>query len=222
MTQGRLLSETAQKLDRARWRCTWAIADWLCHGIARGYIGGTRYDIAQDITGRSRGYLANLAWLGRAFPSSRRNEDASLSHHAAVARLPEAEGEELLAAAVCGHWSLRKLRAEVEQRQRGDAPPDDPEPTRRSHSPEPDPDPVSSVQRAVESAVRLVARATAEMESVQDALPGVEAQNDEVRMKVASLLSGVHFLAQLVTSDAEAQRRSTSAARTSKVRRSVS
>jgi len=74
----------------------WAIADWLAYG-EREY--GEQYAQAIDVLGLSYQTLANYAWVGRAFESSRRRESLTFSHHAEVAGLPTEAQDALLSEA---------------------------------------------------------------------------------------------------------------------------
>lgn len=64
----------------------WSIADWINYGEVRY---GEKYAQALSETGLEYGYLANLSWLARSVPISRRREELGLSHHAVVAPLPD-------------------------------------------------------------------------------------------------------------------------------------
>ena len=68
----------------------WALGDWLIYG-EQTYAD--RYRSAIESTQLDYQTLRNLAWVARAFDSSRRREGLSFSHHAEVAVLPEPEQE---------------------------------------------------------------------------------------------------------------------------------
>ena len=99
---GRRLGERTER-DR------WALGDWARHGDRR-YGDLTE---AASVAGLAYGTLANLASVSRRIKPSRRREGLSWDHHAAVAALPPATGDDLLGRAVAGGWSSRVMREEA-------------------------------------------------------------------------------------------------------------
>ena len=59
------------------------------------------------------GTIRNLASVARKIETSRRREVLSWDHHAAVASLASATGDELLARAEAGGWSRERMREEA-------------------------------------------------------------------------------------------------------------
>lgn len=91
------------------------IGDWINYGQHRW---GERYSQAIDVFGYAYGTLANDAMVCRRIEFSRRREELTFAHHQAVARLPSAEQDELLASAVEFGWTVADVRDTVRARQR--------------------------------------------------------------------------------------------------------
>jgi hypothetical protein len=112
----------AAELDERTWAATgrrmslvdrasqWWIGDWLRYGSARW---GDRYAQAARITGYDVPSLRNMAWLAAEFDLSRRRDDLTWSHHAAVAGLPLDEREPWLDRAAQHRLSVAELRREI-------------------------------------------------------------------------------------------------------------
>lgn len=92
----------------------WFIGDWLRFGERKW---GERYAQAVIETGLAYQTLANIQWTVSKFSdSSRRKENLTFTHHAAVAALPAADADELLdEAEECG-WSSRTLREHAQDK----------------------------------------------------------------------------------------------------------
>lgn len=75
----------------------WALGDWIEAGQARF---GEKYAQAMDWTRYSYKHLANVTWVVRHFPFSRRREELSFGHHAAVAGLDPKAADKALKTAV--------------------------------------------------------------------------------------------------------------------------
>jgi len=93
-------------LSRIRDSMGFALGDWLLFGEA---AYGERYTQAAAITRRSYSGLANLRYVSRHVVRSRRREELSWSHHAAVASLEPDEQVEWLDRAEEGGWSVDLL-----------------------------------------------------------------------------------------------------------------
>jgi hypothetical protein len=92
-------------------RCNqWWLGDWARYGTARW---GERYSAAARITGYDPRSLANMASIASAFPPSRRRDNLTWSHHAAVAALDEGEQDTWLDLAVAHRLSVADLRTEL-------------------------------------------------------------------------------------------------------------
>jgi hypothetical protein len=104
-------SETGRNLASAHKVLNWWIGDWWAAGSHR--YGERARLAAEGIFGREFGGLMNLASVSRAFPTSRRREGLSFSHHQEVAGLPPVQADRLLDRAEREGWSTRDLRAEA-------------------------------------------------------------------------------------------------------------
>ncbi len=93
----------------------WWVGDWLRYGMARW---GEKYADASRITGYDVPSLRNMAWIASEFPLSRRRDDLTWSHHAAVAGLDQEEQDEWLTHAADRRLSVADLRLEVRSYQR--------------------------------------------------------------------------------------------------------
>jgi hypothetical protein len=97
----------------------WWVGEWIRYG-ERSY--GERYSQAiQMATGYAASSLANMAYVAGRFDPSRRREELTFSHHAAVASLPPDEQDELLDRAERDHLPVRALYEAVRVR-RGEVP----------------------------------------------------------------------------------------------------
>jgi hypothetical protein len=88
----------------------WWLGDWLRYGEGRF---GSRYAAGARVTGYDAQTLMNMVYVATRFPVSRRREEISWSHHAAVAALRPDEQERWLDRAVARRLSVRRLRAEL-------------------------------------------------------------------------------------------------------------
>jgi hypothetical protein len=93
----------------------WWLGDWLRYGKSRW---GKRYVEAARITGYDVRTLANIASVVSAFELSRRRDNLSWSHHAAVAALPLEKQEFWLDRAVAEGFSVADLRTELRSHER--------------------------------------------------------------------------------------------------------
>jgi hypothetical protein len=88
----------------------WWIGDWVRYGTARW---GERYAEAARITGYDPRSLANMASIASMFPPSRRRDNLTWSHHAAVAGLSVDEQDRWLDFAATSRLSVADLRTEL-------------------------------------------------------------------------------------------------------------
>lgn len=114
--------EPKKQLEKTEWiaigrrlggisRCNqWWLGDWIRYGAGKW---GARYVQAAKITGYDPRSLANMASIASAFELSRRREDLTWSHHAAVVGLSQDSQDEWLARAAAKRWSVADLRIEV-------------------------------------------------------------------------------------------------------------
>lgn len=92
-------------------RCNqWWLGDWIGYGAQKW---GEKYTQAAKVTGYDARSLANMASIARVFEPSRRRENLTWSHHAAVSALPEHEREAWLDRAVNERLSVADLRTEL-------------------------------------------------------------------------------------------------------------
>ncbi len=115
-------SPKAPEMNRSDWiaaghrlgsisRCNqWWLGDWARYGTARW---GEKYSAAARITGYDPRSLANMASIASAFPPSRRRDNLTWSHHAAVAALDDREQDQWLDLAVAHRLSVADLRTEL-------------------------------------------------------------------------------------------------------------
>lgn len=88
----------------------WWLGDWLRYGEGRF---GSRYAAGARVTGYDTQTLMNMVYVATRFPVSRRREDVSWSHHAAVAALGPDEQDRWLNRTVALGLSVRRLRTEL-------------------------------------------------------------------------------------------------------------
>jgi hypothetical protein len=92
-------------------RCNqWWLGDWLRYGTAKW---GEKYVEAARITGYDVRSLANMASIAASFDLSRRRDNLTWSHHAAVAGLTSGEQEKWLDLAATQRLSVQDLRIEL-------------------------------------------------------------------------------------------------------------
>lgn len=135
----------AEELDLAEWssvgrrlghvgRCNqWWLGDWINYGNARF---GERYTRAAKLTGYDVQSLMNMVYVASRFEISRRRENLSWSHHAALAALDEASQELWLERAATDRLSVADLRVELRTQRRALEPPAAPS-TPSAHAEEP-------------------------------------------------------------------------------------
>jgi hypothetical protein len=102
----------------------WWIGDWLLYGVAKW---GEKYAEAAKITGYDAGSLRNMASMASHFPLSRRRDNLTWCHHAAVASLDEAEQDHWLDRAAEEKLSVADLRLELRYARRAVSEPDEAE-----------------------------------------------------------------------------------------------
>jgi hypothetical protein len=88
----------------------WWIGDWLLYGAMKW---GEKYVEASRITGYDVGSLRNMASLASQFDPSRRRDDLTWCHHAAVASLDCGEQDHWLERASALRLSVADLRIEL-------------------------------------------------------------------------------------------------------------
>ena len=104
------LGATLQQMERA---VMWWIGDWLRFG-ERKY--GETYAQAIEATGYAEGTLKNAKYVAERFSeTSRRRDDLSFGHHQAVAALPPADADAVLAEAASGRVSVSGVKAIARQ-----------------------------------------------------------------------------------------------------------
>jgi len=92
-------------------RCSqWWIGDWVLYGTAKW---GEKYSDAARATGYDPRSLANMASMAHEFPSSRRRDNLTWSHHAAAAGLDASEQDRWLDRAAAERLSVADLRLEL-------------------------------------------------------------------------------------------------------------
>lgn len=97
-------------------RCNqWWLGDWLRYGTAKW---GEKYVEAARITGYDVRSLANMASIAAAFAVSRRRDNLTWSHHAAVVGLPPDAQEGWLDRAIAERLSVSDLRIELRSEER--------------------------------------------------------------------------------------------------------
>lgn len=92
-------------------RCSqWWLGDWLLYGTRRW---GERYTDAANVTGYDVHTLRNMVYVASRFSLSRRRDNLTWSHHAAIASLPPEEQDGWLDQAVEKRFSVADLRLEL-------------------------------------------------------------------------------------------------------------
>lgn len=104
-----------RQLGRVGRGSQWWIGDWLRYG---GGKWGEKYVEASKITGYAIGSLRNMASLASQFDLSRRRDNLTWEHHAAVAGLEPQEQEMWLDQAVALKLSVADLRIEIRSARR--------------------------------------------------------------------------------------------------------
>ncbi len=95
-------------------RCSqWWLGDWINYGNQRF---GERYTRAVKLTGYDVQSLMNMVYVASRFDISRRRENLSWSHHAALASLDTSSQEHWLDRAGADKLSVADLRAELRGR----------------------------------------------------------------------------------------------------------
>lgn len=90
----------------------WAIGDWVEYGKTHY---GEKYSQALDITRYTEGTLYNFGYVARNIETSRRRENLSWTHHAAVASLEPDAQDTLLDIAESQQMGRDELRDEVKR-----------------------------------------------------------------------------------------------------------
>lgn len=97
-------------------RCSqWWLGDWIAYGNERF---GERYTRAVKLTGYDVQSLMNMVYVASRFEISRRRENLSWSHHAALAALDAPSQDHWLDRAGSDKLSVADLRAELRGRRR--------------------------------------------------------------------------------------------------------
>lgn len=104
-------SEVGKNLASGHRVLNWWIGDWWAAGSHR--YGERAKVAAEGLFGREFQALADMASVCRAFPTSRRREHLSFTHHREVAALPPEKADDLLNRAEQDDWSTRDIRAEA-------------------------------------------------------------------------------------------------------------
>ena len=102
-----------RNLRQGRSDASWAFADWLAAGVAAW--GREATADAAKITGATRTKISRYLGVATAYPIVRRRTSLGFSHHLEVARLSEAEADELLERAAEEGWSVAALREVVRE-----------------------------------------------------------------------------------------------------------
>jgi hypothetical protein len=106
-TPPEIMQQLGKDIVTARNACQWLLGDWLNEAEARY---GEMYAQFIEQTGYSAQTLYNTKWVASRFEISRRRENLSFSHHAAVASLEPELSDSLLEKAEQGQWSAKELR----------------------------------------------------------------------------------------------------------------
>jgi hypothetical protein len=105
---------TCREYGRRYTRNSWAIGDLWRFGQKWGEHKALTEDPGWE--GPEYQTCANLAWVAGKIEPSRRREDLPFRHHAEVAALPEAEGDELLQLCIDTRMTVADLRREIARR----------------------------------------------------------------------------------------------------------
>jgi len=107
MTVGRAIAHIGES---ARW---W-VGDLLLYGF-KTYGKKVAFDLAQQATGVSRGWLHGAVYVAKRFPPERRVAALSFYHHGIVARFQPELADRLLAEAAENGFTARQIRALAEE-----------------------------------------------------------------------------------------------------------
>jgi N6-adenosine-specific RNA methylase IME4 len=102
-----------QQLQRMERSVMWWIGDWLRHGERQW---GEMYAQALDATDYSYSHLSKAKWVAEQFDFCDRSQNLSWTHHSFAASLPPADRSAVLAEAEREGWSVRELKAAINQR----------------------------------------------------------------------------------------------------------
>lgn len=101
--------QVGRAISLVRTSAQWWIGDFLQYGF-RTYGKKATFDLAQQATGYSRVLLYSCAMIAKKFPPARRVEALTVNHHHAVASIPPAVADRLLAEATEFAYSARQIR----------------------------------------------------------------------------------------------------------------
>lgn len=79
--------EVGSRLGRGAQGIQWFIGDWINYGVDRGYVPRDKYDVAVELTGMSKDWLYQCAWVSRSIAPEDRRAELSFTHHRQVASL---------------------------------------------------------------------------------------------------------------------------------------
>ena len=96
--------DIARRLSPARWD----LGDWWLDRE----VDLDAADVADEI-GVSHTTIYQCAWIARTFPTPRRRQQLSHTHHSEVAALPPGTADALLDQAVAERWSVARIRVAV-------------------------------------------------------------------------------------------------------------
>ncbi len=101
--------------DLSHWaeNTQWEMGEWALFGEA-SFGERTLREVASGLK-ISAGKLSNCRLVAKNFPAFRRRNALSFSHHLEVARLPQAEGDEILARAEADGWTREQIRKEARE-----------------------------------------------------------------------------------------------------------
>jgi hypothetical protein len=97
----------------------WCWGDWLANGEI---VYGETYAQYASISGKAEKTLQNIVYVCRAVEPSRRRENLSFGHHAAVASLEPNKQSQYLQIAEDNGWSVRELRECIKEDNGDDEP----------------------------------------------------------------------------------------------------
>ncbi len=106
------------RFKRVETQIQWAWGDWLLQGEAGGMKQKQLKEEALGISGYEWGTLKNFKSISSRFPTSRRRDDLTWSHHSLIASLDDKTQDRLLDRAIEEKLSHGKLKAEVKRRGR--------------------------------------------------------------------------------------------------------
>ncbi len=110
-------AEAGRRIGSVGRNIQWLLGDWIAYGNRKF---GERYARASKISGYDPQTLMNMVYVATRFPTSRRRENLSWSHHEALAALEAGDQDRWLDRASRHRWSVSDLRTMLRASRKGE------------------------------------------------------------------------------------------------------